>query len=578
MADSKKQSSEATGSGWYVGAMEHLVGVVQEISQARSVETVVAIVRKAARDLTGADGATFILRDGDQCYYAEENAIAPLWKGKRFPMRMCVSGWVMEHARPAVIEDIYADPRVPTDVYRPTFVKSMAMVPIRRSAPIGAIGNYWAAQRRPTTEQIVILQALADTTSVALQNAELDGQLHEQVQVLQNQQHRIQEQRDTIEVFARALAHDLKEPVRTMRSFSRIASDPTEDSENRDRALGFIHNSAERMNLLIDSVLRYMEFDDDFAKIQESCDVGQALESVQQNLDQLIKERHAVIECDALPTVRAHPAHMVQVLQNLIANAIRHNAPGVMVRIHAGQSAERWAFSVRDNGRGIPVEHAEKIFLPFKRLARTEIGAGLGLSICEKIVTRYGGTIRCESSTGPGANFVFTWPRAEVSEPAASKTSPAQPRQSSVVEPLACMLLVDDMPEDLMLSQALLVRKAKLKCRILTAADGEKALAVLNRERIDLVLLDINMPNIDGFEMLERMRQDDAMKQVSVIMCTGSDYDKDKERAQALGAIGYMLKPASFDKLIPLIESVPTLRLRQENGSYNLLRVSGPAA
>src|SRR5262245_9048070 len=110
--------------------MEGLVEVVQRLSLARDLATVQEIVRRAARRLTGADGATFVLKAGDRCFYADEDGIAPLWKGQRFPLSACISGWSMLHRRPAVIEDIYADDRIPHDAYRPTFVKSLVMVPI----------------------------------------------------------------------------------------------------------------------------------------------------------------------------------------------------------------------------------------------------------------------------------------------------------------------------------------------------------------------------------------------------------------------------------------------------------------
>lgn len=178
---------------WYLDAMESLIGVVQQLSLARDVDAVAAIVREAARNLTGADGATFVLREGDQCYYVDESAISPLWKGKRFPMRACISGWVMRRRRPALIEDIYSDARIPADAYRPTFVKSLAMVPIRRDAPIGAIGNYWATRRMPTVEELSILQALADATAVALQNAQLFGEMTQQMHRLEERAARIAE-------------------------------------------------------------------------------------------------------------------------------------------------------------------------------------------------------------------------------------------------------------------------------------------------------------------------------------------------------------------------------------------------
>jgi diguanylate cyclase (GGDEF)-like protein len=165
----------------YRSTVEELVTIVQKLSMARDLETVMSIVRVAARELTGADGATFVLRDRDQCFYAEENAIGPLWKGRRFPMDACISGWSMLHRQAAAIEDIYKDARIPADAYRPTFVHSLVMVPIRTLDPIGAIGNYWARRHRPTAEQIKLLQALADTTAVALENVRVYGELEQRV-------------------------------------------------------------------------------------------------------------------------------------------------------------------------------------------------------------------------------------------------------------------------------------------------------------------------------------------------------------------------------------------------------------
>jgi PAS domain S-box-containing protein len=156
-----------------------LVEAVQRLSLARELDEVQAIVRKAGRALAGADGATFVLRDDDHCFYADEDAIAPLWKGQRFPIETCISGWVMLNREAAVIEDIYVDSRIPHDAYRPTFVKSLAMVPIRTLDPIGAIGNYWAERHRPGDEELELLQALADSTAVALENIRVYRELEQ---------------------------------------------------------------------------------------------------------------------------------------------------------------------------------------------------------------------------------------------------------------------------------------------------------------------------------------------------------------------------------------------------------------
>ena len=164
-------------------SIEHLVEVVQRLSLAQDMEQIMTIVRTAARQLTGADGASFVLRDGDNCFYADEEAIGPLWKGQRFHVSTCISGWVMNNRKPVAIPDVYEDPRIPLDVYRTTFVRSLAMVPIRTQSPIGAIGNYWATSHSPTPEQLRILQALADSTAVAIQNVLVHQELEERVRL-----------------------------------------------------------------------------------------------------------------------------------------------------------------------------------------------------------------------------------------------------------------------------------------------------------------------------------------------------------------------------------------------------------
>lgn len=165
----------------YLHGMERLVHAVQELSLTRSLVDVQGIVRRSARQLVGCDGTTFVLRDREMCYYADEDAIAPLWKGSRFPMRSCISGWTMLNRAAAIIPDIYLDARIPHEAYRPTFVKSLVMVPIRTIEPVGAIGAYWATPHHATIRQVALLQALADSTSIAMENVQVYAELEQRV-------------------------------------------------------------------------------------------------------------------------------------------------------------------------------------------------------------------------------------------------------------------------------------------------------------------------------------------------------------------------------------------------------------
>jgi len=139
-----------------------------QLRAAKGITEVFAIVRTAARTVAGADGATVVLREGDNCFYADEDAMSPLWKGQRFPLDDCISGWAMRNDEIAVIPDIRLDTRIPQAAYRPTFVRSLAMVPIGARVPVGAIGAYWAHVRTATDEEIANVRALAAAAAHAI--------------------------------------------------------------------------------------------------------------------------------------------------------------------------------------------------------------------------------------------------------------------------------------------------------------------------------------------------------------------------------------------------------------------------
>jgi diguanylate cyclase (GGDEF)-like protein len=161
--------------------VELLVSTVRALSLARDLDSVQRIVVQGARRLVRAQGATFVLRENEVCYYTEEEAIQPLWKGRRFAITDCVGGWTMLHRRPAIIEDVLHDPRVPKNAYMPTFVKSLTTVPIRPEDPIASLGVYWSDHHRSSPEEVRLLQALADSTAVAIENVRSYIELEERV-------------------------------------------------------------------------------------------------------------------------------------------------------------------------------------------------------------------------------------------------------------------------------------------------------------------------------------------------------------------------------------------------------------
>lgn len=138
---------------------------------------------------------------------------------------------------------------------------------------------------------------------------------------------------------------------------------------------------------------------------------------------------------------------------------------------------------------------------------------------------------------------------------------------------LANVLLVDDREEDLAITRISLFKRPQLNCNLHTARDGREAYDLLTGSLvIDLILLDINMPDVNGFELLEQIRRNDRLRHITVVMCSGSDYEPDQKRAFTLGAAGYLVKPSSFAQFKAIIDRQSSLILRKNGASINLIR------
>ena len=150
------------------GGPEGLSDVEKRLAMVGTVPELADVLRTLARQWAGADGATFVLREGDRCFYVDEDGIAPLWTGQRFPISECISGWAMQHHAVAVVPDISVDARVPMAAYRPTFVKSLLMVPVGTGRPVAAIGTYWATHHRATADEQRRVVDLAERAAAVL--------------------------------------------------------------------------------------------------------------------------------------------------------------------------------------------------------------------------------------------------------------------------------------------------------------------------------------------------------------------------------------------------------------------------
>ncbi|MEP6668028.1 MAG: ATP-binding protein [Chthoniobacter sp.] len=390
---------------------DRLVSVIQQLSLARNMEAVMTIVRRAARDLTGADGATFVLREGDQCHYADEDAISPLWKGCRFPMSACISGWVMLNRQPAAIEDIYADPRIPADAYRPTFVKSLVMVPIRTESPIGAIGTYWATPHLATDEEVRMLQALADSTSIAIENVMLYTGLDEAVRARTVE---IEAANRDLESFSYSVSHDLRTPLRSIEGFSQLLF--TEHAHKLEgSALCYLHRilgSTKRMGQLIEDLLNLASLGRVPLR-RTTVDLSALAREIFDELSASSPRTQVKLLIEGQMSAEGDPGLLHIALQNLFSNAWKYTSKRVEARIEFGRvigGNGECIYHVRDNGAGFDPQFADRLFGVFQRLhPESEFpGTGVGLATVQRVIHRHGGRIWAESAVDQGATFCFT--------------------------------------------------------------------------------------------------------------------------------------------------------------------------
>ena len=217
-----------------------------------------------------------------------------------------------------------------------------------------------------------------------------------------------------LQQFAYVASHDLQEPLRMVSSYTQLLARRYQGKldADADEFIGYAVDGAFRMQDLINDLLAYSRIGTNGNPV-EMADVNSVFDGVVASLRLTIENNDAAVTRDPLPTVRADASELVQILQNLIVNAIKfHGDEPPRVHVSAQRSGDEWLFSVRDNGIGIEPEYGDRIFGIFQRLHTRDKypGTGIGLAICKKVVERHAGRIWVESEAGKGSVFYFTLP------------------------------------------------------------------------------------------------------------------------------------------------------------------------
>jgi PAS domain S-box-containing protein len=274
----------------------------------------------------------------------------------------------------------------------------------------GELQGVFAAARDVTEQKRAQERLLAYADQLAKSNEETESARRQ----LEQSAEELRRSNAELEQFANVASHDLQEPLRMVTGFVGLLERRYKGQlgAEADEYIGFAVEGAHRMQYLINDLLTYSRVGTR-AQEFEPVDLGEAASEALGNLRVAIEESQARVKCGKLPTVRADRRQMVQLLQNLVGNAVKfHGQAKPEVRIGARRTAGGWRVFVRDNGIGIAPEHQEHVFVIFRRLHSREAypGSGIGLAICKKIVERHGGRLWVESTPGQGSTFWLTLP------------------------------------------------------------------------------------------------------------------------------------------------------------------------
>jgi light-regulated signal transduction histidine kinase (bacteriophytochrome) len=221
-----------------------------------------------------------------------------------------------------------------------------------------------------------------------------------------------------LEQFAYSASHDLQEPLRMVSAYSDMLRRKygSKLDKKAHEYLGYITEGSSRMEILLRDLRAFTHASIAQPGPAPATDANAALRNSLKSLKVTIEASGAQITSGELPSVRLHEFQLEQLFLNIIGNAIRYRSEAApRIRIDASREGDKWKFSIQDNGIGIAAEYKEHIFGMFKRLysASEYPGTGMGLAICQRIVTRAGGRIWVESEPGRGSTFIFTLPGAD---------------------------------------------------------------------------------------------------------------------------------------------------------------------
>jgi PAS domain S-box-containing protein len=402
-------------------------------------------------------------------------------------------------------------------------------------------------------EQLVV--GLAAQAAVAMDNARLYEAAQREIASRERAEAKLLEMDQRKDEFLATLAHELRNPLAPIRQATLISMSPNATEEQKRWSHEVITRQVHHMSLLLDDLLDISRITRGSLELRtEMTSLAAIVDAAVETSRPTLEAKHHAFVIDLPPApaqFAADPLRLAQVLSNLLTNAAKYTDPRGTIRLRATADANFVEFSVTDTGIGLSPEALSAVFTMFSQVKssqdRSEGGLGIGLALSKGVVQLHGGTIEARSAgPGKGSEFVVRIPRRVVSGAAhdvAHDTAPASRKKRRI-------LIADD-NRDAAESLAMLL---EIEGHTVTVVhDGQQALAAIETSRPEVALLDIGMPEIDGYEVARQVRGDSRGRRTLLIALTGWGQEQDKARAMAAGFDLHFTKPVEPQQLIELL-------------------------
>jgi CheY-like chemotaxis protein/two-component sensor histidine kinase len=356
------------------------------------------------------------------------------------------------------------------------------------------------------------------------------------------------------------LAHELRNPLAPISNAVRaLRLSPSQDPAT-SAAAGMLDRQVGQMARLVDDLLDMSRITRGKIELRRQrvelrSIVEQAVDAVRASYLNLHHELTVTQPSEPI-YLDADPARIAQIIGNLLNNAGKFTDRGGVIALSVARSGDQVVITVRDNGIGIDPDDLPRVFDMFAQvdtsLERSRDGLGIGLTLVKTLTEMHGGTVIARSDgRGRGSTFSVTLPMAatDLSVPVSAPLTKAGPVPSS-----RRVLIVDDNPDGAE-SLALLLEFSGYEVH--RASDGEEGLVAAHRLQPDVVLLDIGLPRLNGYEVCARLRQSETTRDLMLIALTGWGQEEDRTRSRAAGFDAHLVKPVDHDRLLALLAIAP---------------------